>query len=38
VQKTRKFGDLNQSKLGVNLKKIKSLMVDRGQIEQIKNQ
>jgi len=37
VQKMCKFGDQNQSKSGVNLKEIKSLLVDRGQIEQIRN-
>jgi len=37
VQNMCKFGDQNQSKSGVNLKEIKSLMVDRGQIEQIRN-
>jgi hypothetical protein len=38
LQKARKFGDWNQSKSGVNLKKNESLMVNRGQIEQIRNQ
>jgi hypothetical protein len=38
VQKICKFGDRNQSKSGVNLKEIESLMVDMGQIEQIRNQ
>jgi len=37
VQKMCKFGDQNHSKSGVNLKEIKSLMVDKGQIEQIRN-
>jgi hypothetical protein len=38
VKKTCKFKDLYESKLGVNLKELKSLMVDRDQIEQIRNQ
>ena len=37
MQKMYKFGDQNHSKSGVNLKEIKSLMVDKGQIEQIRN-
>jgi hypothetical protein len=38
MEKACKFGDWNHSKSGVNLKEIESLMVDRGQTEQIKNQ
>lgn len=38
MQKMCTFGDRNQSKSGVNLKEIESLMVDMGQIEQIRNQ
>jgi ribosomal protein L19E len=34
----RKFGNWYQSKSGVNLKDIESLMVDVGQIDKIENQ
>ena len=38
MQKTCKFGDYNQLKLGVILKEIESLIVDSGQIKKIRNQ